>query len=124
MFIPTSRPLVAAIALIAVLTLVGATSAPAQTITVDNVAEMAANAKTAADHTALATYFREQAKVAEDGARKHRAMLTTGPSNKTVRSVWDTHCRRLVKGFEEQAAAYEDLAKEQDVLAKHVSDTH
>jgi hypothetical protein len=95
----------------------------AQTITQDNVGEMVQKATTAADHTALADYFRAQAETAKDSARKHRAMLVSGPS-KSSRQVWDGHCKRLIKSFENEAAAYIDLAKEQDVLAKHVATKH
>lgn len=95
----------------------------AQTITEDNVGEMAQKATTAADHTALADYFRAQAKVASEGAQKHRSMLVSGPA-KSSRQVWDAHCKRLIQSFEAQAAAYTDLAKEQDVLAKHAEQAH
>lgn len=114
----------AAVALCIGLLATATAPALAETITTENVAEMAANAKTAADHTAIAEYFRAQAETARKEAQKHRAMLVTGPSNKTSRSVWDAHCRRLIKSYEEQAATYVDLAKEQEVLAKHVAETH
>lgn len=95
----------------------------AQTITADNVAEMVQKASTAADHTALADYFRAQAQQASGNAQKHRAMLVGGPT-KSSRGAWDAHCRKLVKSFEGEAAAYTDLAKEQEVLAKHVGSAH
>ena len=95
----------------------------AQTITPDNVGEMVQKASTAADHTALADFFRAQAKVATENAQKHRTMLVSGPS-KSSRQVWDAHCKRLIQSFEAEAAAYTDLAKEQDVLAKHVAAKH
>ena len=53
-------------------------------ITEDNVAEMVQKATTAADHTALADYFRAQAKKAEDNAHKHRAMLDVGGAGAKV----------------------------------------
>ena len=87
-------------------------------ITEANVGEMVQSATTAADHTALADYFRAQAKEAADRARKHRAMLVSS-SPKTSRHVWNAHCKRLIHSFQDEAAAYTDLAKEQDVLAKH-----
>src|SRR5512139_2949723 len=92
-------------------------------ITEENVGEMVQKATTPADHTALADYFRAQAKEASANAQKHRTMLVSGPS-KSSRQVWDAHCKRLIKSFEAEAAAYTDLAKEQDVLAKHVAATH
>jgi len=114
----------APIALALSLALLGPLPASAQTITADNVGEMAANAKTAADHTAIAAYFHEQAKAAMAQVQKHRAMLATPMGNKPSGSVWDAHCRRLIKSYQEQAEAYSDLAKEQEVLAKHVAETH
>lgn len=109
-----------AVALVLGLLIGAAAPVVAQTITADNVGEMVQQASTAAEHTALADYFRAQAKVAKDNAQKHRSMLVSGPA-KSSREVWDAHCRRLIKSFEAEAAAYADLAKEQDVLAKHVA---
>ena len=100
-----------------------AAPAVAQTITSDNVGDMVQKASTAADHTALADYFRAQAKQAQSMAQKHRAMLVSGPS-KSSRQVWDAHCKRLIQSFEQEAAAFTDLAKEQDALAKHASAAH
>jgi hypothetical protein len=84
---------------------------------------MVKSAKTAAEHTALADYFRAQAQTAKDNAQKHRTMLNAGPS-KSSQQVWDAHCKKLIQSFENEAAAYTDLAKEQDVLAKHVGSAH
>jgi hypothetical protein len=95
----------------------------AQTITADNVGEMVKKASTAADHTALAEYFTAQAQTAKDNAQKHRTMLVSGPS-KSSQQVWDQHCRRLITSFENEAAAYTDLAKEQATLAKHAGSVH
>jgi hypothetical protein len=100
-----------------------AAPAAAETVTSDNVAELTQQATTAADHEALAAYFRGEAKAAAAKAQKHRAMIAVGPP-KSSRSVWDAHCKRLIQSFESEAAAYSDLAKEQDVLAKHVAQTH
>lgn len=47
-----------------------------------------------------------------------------GTSPKSSRHVWDAHCKRLIRSFENEAAAYLDLAKEQEVLAKHAERTH
>jgi hypothetical protein len=100
------------------------TAAPAVAqITPDNVGEMVQKATTAADHTALADYFRAQAKEASASAQKHRSMLVSGPA-KSSRAVWDGHCKRLIQSYENEAAAFTDLAKEQDVLAKHVGSAH
>ena len=85
------------IAALALGVLVGvAAPAVAQTVTADNVGEMVQKATTAADHTALAEYFRGQAKVASENAQKHRSMLVSGPS-KSSRQVWDSHCKRSHK---------------------------
>ena len=113
-----------ALATLAVALAVGLTTpATAQPITADNVGEMVQKATTAAEHTALADYFRARAKEASEGARKHRSMLVSGPK-KPARQDWDAHCKRLIQSFEAQAAAYTDLAKEQDVLAKHAQQAH
>lgn len=98
--------------------------AMAQQITEDNLGEIVQKANTAADHKVLADYFRTQAKVASDQARKHRAMLV-GMSPKSSRHhAWNAHCKRLIQSFENEAAAYLDLAKEQDMLAKLAEQKH
>lgn len=101
----------------------GPAPAVAQQITADNVGQMVHQATTAADHRALADYFRAQATAAQDQAQKHRAMLMSGPA-KSSSAVWDAHCKTLIKSFEQEAAAYTDLAKEQDALAKHAASAH
>lgn len=114
----TSRWLRGAIAATATTLLVWpALPAGAETITADNVGEMTQKASTAADHAALAEYFRTQAEAAEKGAQKHRTMLNAGP-DKPGAKLWNAHCKRLIKSYEEQAAAFSDLAQEQETLAK------
>lgn len=111
------------VGVVAAALMLGTAVAATAQITEDNVAEMVHKASTSAEHTALADYFRAQAKVASEQAGKHRAMLV-GASPKSSRHVWDAHCKRLIRSFENEAAAYIDLAKEQDVLAKHAEQKH
>ena len=94
-----------------------ATVAVSAEITADDVVEKVQSAKTAADHEALAAYFRAQAAAATENAKKHEAM--TMPSGGS-REVWGNHCKSLVRAFKEQAKDYSALAAEQDALAKAV----
>lgn len=91
----------------------------AEAITDDNVAAMVTAAKTAADHQALADYFRAEAKEAESLAQKHRGMKLS--HSQKGGSVWDAHCTRLIKRYEDLASDYRTLASEQDGMAKAVA---
>lgn len=64
---------------------------------------------TAADHTALATYYREQAKVAEKKGADHEAMASKYGAV-MGKTDWPTHCRSL-------ASYYRKLAEEYDAMA-------
>ncbi len=94
-------------------------AARAATITDDNVGAMVNAATTAADHQALAEYFRAAAKDADKLAQKHQSMLLSQPGKGS--SVWDAHCRRLIKRYDELAADYRTMASEQDGMAKAVA---
>ena len=93
-----------------------ASAVAAEAITDDNVAAMVTAAKTAADHQALAEYFRAEAKEAETLAQKHRGMKLS--HSQKGGSVWDAHCTRLIKRYEDLAGDYRTLASEQDGMAK------
>lgn len=99
-----------------VLLLSGAAAVPADAdVTDDSVVEQVQAAKTAADHEALAAYFRAQAAAAAANAKKHEAMtMPMGGS----RDIWANHCKSLVKTFNEQQKDYTALAAEQEKLAK------
>ena len=93
--------------------------AGAAEITDENVAEYIGTAKTAADHQALATFFR--AKAAEEGQRvkRHEKMLAhykQGGGKPYIHMIG--HCediiktaRQLQKDYEMLAAAHEESAK-------------
>ncbi len=101
-----------------VLSAASAREARADAITSDNVGAMVNAAATAADHQALAEYFRTEATAADKMARKHQSMLLsqTGKGH----NIWDAHCRRLIKRYEELASDYRTMASEQDGMAKAV----
>jgi len=84
-------------------------------ITDSNVAERLASAQSAADHEALATYFRGQAAAAGEKAKVHESMLTGTNNMGNGSASWEMHCRSLIK-------TYKDAQKEADALAaEHAS---
>src|SRR5690242_8693666 len=66
-------------------------------VTDDNVTQQLQNAKTPADHQALADYFKAKASAAAENATKHEAMMGTGSGRHGSQSVWRQHCLKLIK---------------------------
>ena len=64
---------------------------------------------TSADHTALATYYHEQAKAAQKKGADHEAMASKYGAVMS-KTDWPTHCRSL-------ASYYRKLAEEYDAMA-------
>lgn len=88
--------------------------AKAEVITKENVAKRIAEAKTAADHEALASYFRAQAAEAAAMLKIHQNMKTWyGPVEKfPYDSTWMiNHCQNLVRTYRLAQEEYESLAE-------------
>ena len=83
--------------------------------------EMIENAKTAADHNAIAYDYAAQAAELRDRAAKHKRMLAayqkrTGPG---TQSGFQDHCQGLINYYEKAAGEAEALAKlHRDMAAK------
>jgi hypothetical protein len=107
---------VTALALLAAV-VIGSANSPvrADAITDDNVEAALASAKTASDHQALAAYFTAKSKQAQNNVQKHRSM--SGLFGGKGSQAWDSHCRSLMRTYEEQAKDYAALAKEQSAVA-------
>lgn len=91
----------------------------ADAVTDDNVAERVASAQTAADHEALAAYFRGEAAKAGEKAKVHEDMLNSlrKVGGRTWPS-WKTHCENLIKRFKEAQKDAQELAAEHERMAK------
>ena len=88
-------------------------------VTEQNVTQRISTAKTAADHQALAAYFKAQAATAAQKVKDHQAMLASFKKiGGKPGQVWESHCQSLIKTYGTQAKDYEKLADEQDTLAK------
>jgi hypothetical protein len=99
--------------------LVLATGAGAAPITADNVNEHIAAAKTAADHEAIASYFRGLAAEQGDRVKRHEAMLASYKKvgGKPYVNVIP-HCEAIIAKSRELQQDYLEMAKLHDELAK------
>ena len=110
----------------AALLVLGAVSLPAKFASAaesTDILQMLQNAKTPADHEAIAKYYDEQAAAAKKQADLHRKMAstyTTGgtPMGKGAAVPLPQHCLAIAKAFDEQAAEYTAMAQAQRELAK------
>ena len=85
------------------------------------MADMVKNAKTPADHEALATMYDKEAADAKAHAAEHRQMAKTYQSNMvkgTGASAMPQHCANLAKHFDQEAAMYESMAATERAEAK------
>jgi hypothetical protein len=111
-------------ALLILFVAVPAAVAVAETVTDANVAELTETAKTAADHEALAAYYREEAKEALAQVEFHQKMARSGSRPAPGKQAFDSmkpHCERLVRSYQDAAESYEALAKLHEQLAKQAS---
>lgn len=85
-----------------------------------NAFEKSATAETAADHEALATYFRGKAQAAGKDAELHEKMLTAaqGAAGGRNYSAMLPHCQGLIRASREAQKSYQDLAELHADLAK------
>jgi hypothetical protein len=85
------------------------------------MADMVNNAKTAADHEALAAMYDKEAAAAKERAGEHQQMARSYKSitgKGTGAGAMPQHCASLVKSFQEQAAMYEKMAATEREEAK------
>jgi hypothetical protein len=86
-----------------------------------DMADMVKNAKTAADHEALAAMYDKEAADAKAHAADHRNMAESYKHNTgkgTGAGAMPQHCASLTKSFEQQAAMYEKMAATERAEAK------
>jgi len=94
------------------------TVAGAQTVTDDNVAEMMQTASTPAAFQALSAYFSDKAEQATAAGTRHKKMLAAvGQAGGKPPYVWTSHCQRLIRESNAQAADYAAMAKAYKKLA-------
>jgi hypothetical protein len=88
-----------------------------------DMADMVKNAKTAADHEALAAMYDKEAADAKARAADHRQMAQSYKSNTgkgTGASAMPQHCASQTKSFEQEAAMYQKMAATEREEAKRV----
>jgi len=106
--------------------LVGAASVPtfravaqSAAVTDDNLAQSIANAKTAADHEAIAAYYDQEAADAKKKADLHRNVADTYQKLNIAKPVGMVNmCKGLVKYWDKVADQAKDLAKAHRAMAK------
>jgi hypothetical protein len=105
--------LAAGLVLIAV-TIVSAPRAGAQSqvVTDQNLKQMITNAKTPADHEAIAAYYDKEAQANEAKAHLHRDM-----ANIYAKPGMTAHCNNLAKDFHRAAEEDKALAADQRAMA-------
>ena len=91
----------------------------AQDVDID---KMIATAKTAADHQAIADYYKQQAKEAQEQADRHKKMAQeysmASIGSQASKTHFHQHCEALVRNYESAAKEYNDLAKMHEEMAK------
>ena len=89
-----------------------------------DIDKMIATAKTAADHQAIADYYKQQAKEAQAQADKHKKMAQeygmASIGKQATKTHFHQHCEALVRDYESAAKEYNDLAKAHEEMAKAV----
>jgi hypothetical protein len=84
-----------------------------------NLEQMIMNAKTAADHEAIAAYYEKEAQAAHAKHAEHQKMGEWYKKNPTVnKSGFSTHCDILAADDNKTAKEYEALAKLHRDMAK------
>ena len=91
----------------------------AQDVDID---KMIASAKTASDHQAIADYYKQQAKEAQEQADRHKKMAQeygmASIGRQATKTHFHQHCEALVRNYESAAKEYNDLAKMHEEMAK------
>lgn len=87
-------------------------------VTDDNLSAALSSASTAADHEALATYFRSKAAEQEAVIARHEAMLDNLKGKGKIYNNFLPHCRSIISSARGAKKAYEKLAEEQSAMAE------
>jgi hypothetical protein len=91
----------------------------AQDVDID---KMIATAKTAADHQAIADYYKQQAKEAQEQADRHKKMAQeygmASIGRQATKTHFHEHCEALVRDYESAAKEYNELATMHEGMAK------
>jgi len=106
-------------------TLEGPRAVAADAVTNATIAERISAAKTAADHEAIAAYYREEAAAMGADVKRHEAMLAKYRelSSETTR-IMSGHCKTLISSYRQAQQAFDDLAAEHTKLAKAAGAGH
>jgi len=91
-------------------------------VTDANVAEKSVSASTAADHQALAAYFRDKAAEESKKVAMHEDMLARMKGHGKPAKNFIPHCNSLIHSARQSQEAYENLAKLHLEIAKEVRD--
>ncbi len=84
-----------------------------------NLAQHITDAKSPAEHEALAAYFRGQAATAAAGVRTHEAMLKSYERvSGRPKTHMDEHCKQLLQSYRQQERAFQELAADHEKMAK------
>lgn len=89
-----------------------------QEVTPDNLGDMIANAKTAADHEAIANYYDRQAEEARASAKFHKEISEKYARFRIKPPDMVAHCQEIAEGYERIATQFEDLAALHRGMAK------
>ncbi len=92
-------------------------AAAAEEVTDANVADMAANAKTSADHEAIAAYYDRAAAAADEQVKVHEHLLE-GYKKMPRFSTMAMHCDRMLRAYKSAARENRALADEHRKMAK------
>lgn len=101
-------------------------------VTKANLAQRIATATTAADHEALAAYFRKKAaEMAAEQVRHERAIINSyteaaasgdvGPSRARIRKWMRDHCRELIESYRRVQENYLQLAEDHARMARELA---
>ena len=91
-------------------------------VTADNLNQMIANAKTSADHEAIAAYYKEEAAEAEKNAQLHEQSAETYRKAKIAKPVYMAKmCDGIATMWKKIAAKDLLLAKAHEAMAKAAS---
>ncbi len=89
------------------------------TVTDDNLAQAIANAKTPADHEAIAEYYDKEAAENEAKAKLHLSAAKSYEAFKSMKPVgMANHCENLAKAFQKAAEQDKILAAAHRAMAK------
>ncbi len=88
-------------------------------ITEANVAQHIATAKTAADHQAIANFYKAQAAAAGEKVKMHEAMDAAYKSGQTGKTEarFHEHCKDLISSYKKEQKDNLELAKEHEEMA-------